>query len=338
MKAGEMKRIVSTITAVAAVALSVALAPQALAATTVQGGPYTGLSSDAPTNIHLVLSNYPTTHGIYVLEAVKPAAGARPMTTNAATQLWLSTDTTGGAKSIKGDVVLVVDNGHSWGADCLHQECGIFIRLDHTATSDTSEDQFIPLTFAASAGTGSTTPTPASGAATGLGPDLLTVTANGKVLAQNVPGTISYRTPLTFVVTTGSGVKATLKSYTPDLCPVAGNVVDALKGTGACDIAITSAGDATHGPITAHFPLIVSPGVQSIKITSASLKIGKSATLSALTGFGEKVTYKSASKSCSVKGSAVKALAVGTCSVTATAAGTANYAALSTSVVVTVKK
>ena len=237
MKAGEMKRIVSTITAVAAVALSVALAPQALAATTVQGGPYTGLSSDAPTNIHLALSNYPTTHGLYVLEAVKPATSARPMTTNAATQLWLSTDTTGGAKSIKGDVVLVVDNGHSWGADCLHQECGIFIRLDHTATSDTSEDQFIPLTFAASAGTGSTTPTPASGAATGLGPDLLTVTANGKVLAQNVPGTISYRTPLTFVVTTGSGVKATLKSYTPDLCPVAGNVVDALKGTGACDIA-----------------------------------------------------------------------------------------------------
>ena len=326
-----MKRLVS---AIAAVALGVALAPQALAATSVQGGPLTGLSFDAPTNIHLAFANYPTAHGLYVLEAVKPDAGARPTQTNAATQLWLSADTSQGAKSIKGDVVLVVDNGHSWGADCAHQQCGIFIRLDHTATSDTSEDQFIPLTFAASTGTGATAaPTSAM-----LPADTLAVTANGKALTENVPGAIAYRTPLTFAVTTGSGAAATIKSYTPDLCPVTGNVVDALKGSGACDIAVTTPGDATHGAVTKHFPLNLVPATQSIASTAVAVKVGKSVALTATTAFGEKITYVASSKNCSVKGATVKGVKAGSCSLAASAAGTANYSALNAKVVVTVKK
>ncbi len=326
-----MKRLVS---AIAAVALGVALAPQALAATSVQGGPLTGLSFDAPTNIHLAFANYPTAHGLYVLEAVKPDAGARPTQTNAATQLWLSADTSQGAKSIKGDVVLVVDNGHSWGADCAHQQCGIFIRLDHTATSDTSEDQFIPLTFAASTGAGAT----AAPTAATLPADTLAVTANGKALTENVPGAIAYRTPLTFAVTTGSGAAATIKSYTPDLCPVTGNVVDALKGSGACDIAVTTLGDAMHAAKTAHFPLMLSPAVQSITTASVSVKVGKSVALTATTAFGEKITYVASSKNCSVKGATVKGVKAGSCSLAASAAGTANYSALNAKVVVTVKK
>ena len=331
-----MKRLVS---AILVIALGVALAPQALAATTVQGGPLTGLSFDAPTNIHLAFANYPTAHGLYVLEAVKPAAGARPTTTNAATQLWLSTDTSQGAKSIAGDVVLVVDNGHSWGADCAHQECGIFIRLDHTATTDTSEDQFIPLTFAASTVAAAPAPsTSAAPAAPALPVDTLAVTTNGKALTENVPGAIAYRTPLTFAVTTGSGATATLKSYTPDLCPVTGNVVDALKGSGACDIAVTTPGDAMHAAKTAHFPLMLSPAVQSITTTSVSVKVGKSVALTATTAFGEKITYVASSKNCSVKGATVKGVKAGSCSLAATAAGTANYSALDAKVVVTVKK
>jgi hypothetical protein len=119
---------------------------------------------------------------------------------------------------------------------------------------------------------------------------------------------------------------------------VKGNVVDALKGTGICDIAVSSVGDATHGPVSAHFPLMVTPAVQTLKITSSTLKVGKSVVLSTTTGFGEMVTYKSVSKNCSVKGSTVKALSAGSCSVSATAPGTANYSALATNVVVTVKK
>jgi hypothetical protein len=161
---------------------------------------------------------------------------------------------------------------------------------------------------------------------------------NGAALTENVPGTILYRTPLTIAVTTGSGATATLKSYTPDLCPVNGNVVDALKGTGQCDIAVTSAGDAMHAAKTAHFPFIVGPATQSITTTPASVKVGKSVALAVTTGFGEKITYKAASKNCSVASNNVKGLKVGACALTATAPGTANYGTLSAKVVVTVKK
>ena len=333
MKVGDMKRFIS---AALVVALGVLFAPQALAATMIQGGPFTGLSSDKPTNIHLALSGYPTARGLYVLEAVKPTAGARPTATNAATQLWISADTTGGAASIKGDVVLVVDNGRSWGADCLRQQCGIFIRLDHTATADLSEDQFIPLTFVASTGTSATTGAQTS--ASSLPADTLTVLINGKAAAANVPGVIQYRTPLTFAVTTGSGVTATLKSYTPMLCPVKGTVVDALKGSGQCDIAVTSPGDLTHAPKTSHFPFLVSPSTQNLKVSAVTTTVGKSKLLPAFTSFGEKITYTTATAGCSVTGRVVRSSVVGSCLVTAKAAGTGNYAALSTTVSVEITK
>jgi len=327
-----MKRLIS---AAVTVALGVVLAPAALAATTVQGGPYTGLSFDAPTKIHLALTNYPTTHGLYVLEAVQPAVGARPTMTNAATQLWLSADTSSGATSIKGDVVLTVDNGHSWGADCAHQQCGIFIRLDHTATADTSEDRFIPLTFATSTAAPSASPT-----APALPADTLTVTINGAPAVANVPGAIQYRTPLTFAITTGSGVAATLKSYTPDLCPVDGFKVDALKGSGACDIAVISAGDAMHAPKTSHFPLMVGLGAQSVVERISSISIKHPMNLTQATNFGEAVSYKSTTpKICSTKGATVKGLKVGTCTLTATAMGaTGDYPALNQKVVVAITK
>ena len=336
-----MKRILS---AVVAILFGVALAPAALAQTSVQGGPLTGLSFDTPTNIHLAFANYPTSHGLYVYEAVKPDAGAAPSLANSTTQLWLTseTPTPTGATSIKGDVVLVVDNGHSWGADCAHQQCGIFIRLDHTATGDHSEDQFIPLTFAAST-SASASPAPTSSSAApaptaALPSDTLVVKVNGTAYLENVPGAIYYRTPITFDVTTGSGVAATIKSYTPDLCPVTGNTVDALKGTGACDIAVTSPGDATHAPKTAHFPLMVAPATQSISTNSVSVKIGKSATLPATTAFGEKISYKASTKNCSVSGTSVKGVKIGSCALTASAPGTENYSALSAKIAVTVKR
>ena len=330
MKEGSMKRLIS---AIAVAVLGISLAPHANAATTVQGGPLTGLSLSAVTNIHLVLTGYPTTKGLYIEQAVKPATGSRPSTSGKA--LWVSAvagDITQGATSIKSDLVLPVDNGHSWGADCAHQECGIFIRLDHNSQGDLSEDQFIPLTFDAS-----TAPVAAPVTAA-LPADTLVVTANGKAMTENVPGSIQYRTPLTFAVTTGSGATATLKSETPDLCPVNGNSVDALKGNGTCDIAVTTPGDATHAAKTAHFPLMVSPAVQTLATTSVVVKVGKSVSLTTMTGFGEAITYKATSKNCSIANGSVKGAKVGTCALTASAAGTANYSALSSKVVVTVKK
>jgi len=334
-----MKRLLSV---VVTVALGVALAPQAVAATLVQGGPLTGLSSDAATNVHLALMGYPTTFGLYIEEAVKPAAGTRPTTHG--TPLWVSAvagDGAQGATSIKGDIVLSVDNGHAWGADCSHQECGIFLRADHNATANTTEDQFIPLTFVASSSASAGTPTTAAApTAAALPVDTLSVSINGQAAVENVPGAIAYRTPLTFAVTTGSGVAATLKSYTPDLCPVSGMKVDALKGSGTCDVAVTTPGDATHAAKSAHFPLIVGLGSQTVteRITTISLKFPMN--LAQATNFGEAVSYKSTTpKICSTKGATVKGLKVGTCNLVATAMGAkGDYTALSQKVVVTITK
>jgi len=322
-----MKRLVS---AFAAIALGVALAPQALAATTVQGGPLTGLSLASSTNIHLSLTGYPTTKGLYIVEAVKPMAGSRPSTSG--TALWVSAaaaDIAQHATPINGDLVLTVDNGHSWGADCAHQQCGIFIRLDHNSPGDLSEDHFIPLSFDVSTAAATSAPTQAA-----LPNDTLDVTVGG----GPVPLTLAYETPITFNSVTGSGTPATYKSYTPDLCPLTGNSVNALKGAGVCDIGITAPGDATHGAVTKHFPLNLVPATQSIAATAVSVKVGKSVALTATTAFGEKITYVASSKNCSVKGVTVKGVKAGSCSLAATAAGTANYSALDAKVVVTVKK
>jgi len=335
-----MKRIVTVLTVVA---LAIGFAPQANAATTFQGGPLTALSSDAPTSIHIALAGYPTTHGLYIEQAVKTTDGSRPTVHGA--PLWVSAfamDLSQGATSIKGDIVLVVDNGHAWGADCAHQQCGIFMRADHNATANLTEDQFIPLSFLAStapAPAPASTSAPIAAPATPVIPvDTLAVSANGVAFVENVPGSITYRTPLTFAAKTGSGVAVTLKSYTPDLCPVNGLVVDALKGTGVCDIAVISTGDAMHAPKTAHFPLMVSPATQTLATATSSVKVGKTVSLTGSTTFGEMITYVTSSKNCSVKGSTVKGLKAGSCAVSASAPGTANYSALKASVVVTVKK
>ena len=339
-----MKRLVTTIAAIATLALGLTFAPQAQAAMTkvmwtgADGAPVSGTPSVAAGDtLHFVLGGFPTGKGLYVYEAVQPAAGMRPSQTSASVQSltsWISADTN--APQHPNQVIaFTIDNGNSWGADCAHQQCGLWFEYDHSNMNDRSEDQFVAFTF--KVGTASA-PMTSTATGTSLKPDTISVVASGKILTASTFGTIAYRTPLTFVVTTDSGKPVKIFSQTSDLCPVKDNVVDALKGAGQCDIAVTSPGDATHGMVTAHFPLNVVPADQTLKIVSATLKVGKSLSLSATTGFGEKVTYKNASKNCSVKGSTVKAISAGTCSLTATAPGTANYSALATNVVVTVKK
>jgi hypothetical protein len=329
-----MKRI---ITALAIVALAVGIAPQAHAATTFQGGPLTALSSNAPTSIHIALTGYPTTYGLYIEQAVKTTDGTRPTVHGA--PLWVSSvaaDLSQGATSIKSDIVLVVDNGHSWGADCAHQQCGIFIRADHNATSITSEDQFIPLTFEAS-----TAPAPTSTAAPSSTPAPTALPADTidiKVAGSAVPLSIWYETPITLQITTESGLAPKLISYVSDLCVLDGFTVKALKGTGTCDIAVSTAGNEKYGPATKHVVLTAEPATQTLNKSSAAVKVGKSVSLSGSTSFGEMIKYTTSSKNCSVKGSTVKGLKTGSCVVSASAPGTANYGALKASVVVTVKK
>jgi hypothetical protein len=314
-----MKRITAVI---AALLLGVVVAPTSLAATTVQGGPLTGLSPDSVTQVHLAFSGFPTTHGLYVEEAVQAAAGARPTTAGPA--LWLSAipaDLAQGATQIAGDVVLKVDNGHSWGADCVHQQCGIFIRLDHTAPNDTSEDKFLPLTFTG----GAVTSTTSSNAPA----DTWIVSINGKVVTPNVPITVQYRSLVKFTVNTSSGVTTTLRSFNPNICPAYPHRIVILKGTGACDIAVVSEGDATHPAMTQHFPLILTPAVPRPDYKNYLLKVSRTAMLLKATGFGDTITYTSSSPSCSINGNAITGVQPGKCVITATAPAGENYLAMS---------
>jgi hypothetical protein len=332
----------------AVAALAIGIAPQAFAANTQvmwtgsNGAPVSGTpSASAGQTLYFVLGKFPSTNGLYAYQAVQPAAGSRPTQTSAAIPaltMWISKDK--GATSDPTKVqAFTIDNGNAWGADCAHQQCGLWFQYDHTNMSDKSEDQFVPFTFVAPAATApAPAPTTAAPAPAALPADTLAVTANGVALVENALGSITYRTPLTFTADTASKSAVTLKSYTPDLCPVNGFVVDALKGAGVCDIAVTSPGDAMHAPTTAHFPLMVSPATQSLATSVAAVKVGKSISLIGSTTFGEKITYMTSSKNCSVRGSTVKGVKAGSCAVSASAPGTANYGALKASVVVTVKK
>ena len=304
-----MKKIVSVI---AAFGLAIAIAPSALAKTTVQGGPLTNLNP-AGDKIHLALSGYPTALGLYVFQAVQPAAGARPTQINTASQVWIGTAP--GATDPKGDIVVTVDNGHAWGADCAHQVCGLFLRLDHTASTDTSEDQFIPITFAAA-----TTPVVVAAQ------DTLAVKIDGVDAKENIPGKIAYRQVVTFSASSGSGAAVTFKSYTPDLCPLTENTVTALKGSGQCDIA------ATVGSKSSHFPFIVGLGTQTANVghIGFKVKVGAKWVFAKTTNFGEQISYKALTKNCSVSGYNFKALKVGACKISATAPGSSNYNAFAT--------
>lgn len=301
-----------------AAALLVATPAVANAKTTVMGGPLTNIA--AGQTVHIALSGYPTA-GLYILECVKPADGVRPTLCNQAAQLWITT-AQGGSFAPTADIQFKPTAQFTSGTtavDCTKDICGIFVRLDHTAPTDTSEDQFIPLTFAASTTTPAVT-------------DVVTATVNGKDLSPAAPLEVKYRDVFTVVGASKAGAALTYASLAP-ACAISGNQVTVLKGTGYCDIAITSAAGTT-----AHFPLKLALGVQAVTL-KASGKAGSTITLPATTNFGEKITYSvTKSKNCSLNGDKLKLNKKGACLVKATAPGVAdNYSALKTSATITIK-
>ena len=280
-----MKKIYSITLISMAIALLSPIAAQAK--TTVTGGPYTGLKS---TNqiVHLGLSGYPTTSGLYILECVQSPDASRPTLCNQAAQLWVTTSPGGVAPT--SDIQFKPTASFTSGTtavDCLKVICGIFIRLDHTAPTDTSEDQFIPLAFVADS-------------VAALPADEITASINGQTLSAKDPLEVKYRDTFKVIATSKSGVVVTYASLAP-ACAINGNEVTVLKGTGYCDIAITSAGNSQFSTITAHYPLKLVPGIQTISLP-ASTKSGTKLTLPTVTNFGETVTYAvSKSVNCSLK-------------------------------------
>ena len=291
-----------------AAALTLVIPTAANAKTMIMGGPYTNLKATDQV-IHLALSGFPTTNGLYILECVQSTDGSRPSLCNQSAQLWIST-AQGASFTPTADIQFkptATFTSGSTNVDCNKSVCGIFVRLDHTAPTDTSEDQFIPLTFAASTNAA-------------LPSDQITATINGVTLSPANPANVKYREIFKVEAVAKSGITLTYASLAP-ACAINGNEVTVLKGTGYCDIAVTSAGNSQYAPVTAHYPLKLNPGEQSVNFVT-SAKAGTKITLPPVTNFGEKAIYTvSKNVNCSLKGSVLTLNKKGACAVKITAPG-----------------
>ncbi len=302
------------------------------------GAPISGTPTyKAGDTAYFVIAHFPAApaEGVYIFQAVQPAAGAKPTTENQSGAIWVSTQA-GASFAPTSILSLKIDNGNKWGADCAHQQCGIWVEGAHGTTS--AAQQFVPFTFAAGATPApSASPTPTAAA---LPKDVAAVTINGMATSANGLGTIHYREVLTFAATSPAGAVISYKSYTPTLCPVtATGEVTALKGDGQCDIAVVSAATATTSASESHFPFQVVAGAQSLTGNKSVAKVKKFLGLVTETNFGEKVTYKNTTpKICGLKASAIVGLKAGSCVLTATAMGSSNYPALNTKVVIKISK
>ena len=306
-----MKRIVLAVVVVAGL---LAAPTPANAQAKIVGGPLTELSA-APT-INLTITGFPTKAGLYFQQCAAPTGPTRPTTCNDAAQLWISTER-GASFAPTANIIFKPTASFKTSAgeeiDCRKASCGIFIRYDRNNGADLSEDNFIALTFRSD----DNTPT--------LFSDEITASIGGVTLSQRNPITMAYRAPGLLLASAKSGAVLTYKSSV-SACSLVDGVITALKGTGACNISVSSPGNATYGPIEAQFPIYLKPGNDGIlsKAYPTSLKISKSAVLKSDSLFGEKLNFKSKSKACRVTGSKVIALKKGTCLISITGPSVAN--------------
>jgi hypothetical protein len=327
---------VHSLVAVAALIAGLATSLPAQAATTITGGPYTGLNPAGAT-ITLTMTNVPTT-GMYIQQCQITALGSlanRPTTAqcNAAAQLWI---TDSGQGNFKFSDTITVNVRESFGAiSCNTVGCGLFFRLDHTAPTNISEDRFIPIQFT-------------GGAPLPLPSDEITVKIGTTTLTPNRPSTLAYRAPVTLTATTLSGAKVTAKSLGANCSVDANLVVTALKGTGECVIAVTSPGTTTYATATNNYPFTLALGTQTLTLTlPTSVKVSKAIVLAPTTlttSLGEKVKITATPANfCTItsvkKSIKLMAKKPGTCTLTVTAAARNGlYTAYKSTSTVTVTK
>ena len=303
-----MKKLL-TLISIFALALPVVSAPSASAETFVfQSAPLTNLDPAGAT-VNGGFTKFTDKGGMYMQQCIAPMAGARPATCSDELQLWISTKGEVGSVSATGPIAFKVAStitGRGVSVDCTKTSCGLFFRLDRSATADTSEDLFLPITFRAGA------------AAPVLPADVVTVTLNGKQLTRNVPMNLAYRQITKIVATSQSGLPVTLTSLTPE-CSYADGVLTALKGAGQCALAHRTAGNDKVAASSANYPFILEPGIQKVERATKEVKKGKPKAMPAESNFGETISYKSLSKNCRVELNLIEAQKRGICTVVATA-------------------
>lgn len=272
-------------------------------------GPLTNLNPAGAT-INGGFTKFPTGSGMYIQQCIAPVGTARPVTCSDTLQLWVSATGDPGSISSTGPIAMKVSGsiiGRGVTVDCTTSQCGLFFRRDRTATADTSEDKFLPISFAQ----GTTAPV--------LAADEVVVTLNGKVLVRNVPSNLGYRDYTKIVATTKSGLEVNFTSLTPD-CTFNSGTFLALKGDGQCALAFSTVGNTTFAAAAGNFPFILIPGDQKIERMPKSLIKGKSKKLPMESNFGTVITYKSLTKNCIVDLNSVKSNKAKPCKIQATAA------------------
>lgn len=315
----------SLIAAAAIAIASLSFAPQAHAETfSWSSAPLTNLDPAGAT-INGGFTKFPTKAGMYIQQCIAPVGTARPATCSDTLQVWV-TSAPGGTSPTGGIAVKVAGTitGKGVTVDCTKVQCGLFFRYDHTASNDTSEDKFLPISFREGA------------AAPILAADEITVTLNGKALVRNVPSNLAYRSVGKIVAVAKSGATVSFTSLTPD-CSYSNGTFTALKGAGQCALAYSTVATATTAAATGNFPFILTPGVQTISLKSLAIAKNKAKALPAESNFGETISYKSNSKNCRVELNLVEVK--GPCTLTASApAKDGMWSALKSTIKVSIKK
>ncbi len=305
----------------------VAMAPSQAETFAFASSPLTNLDP-AGSTINGGFTAFPKTAGMYIQECIAPVGTARPVTCSDTIQLWVSAAGGPGTTSPTGPIALKVAGsitGKGVTVDCTMTSCGLFFRLDHTAPTDFSEDKFFPITFKSGV------------VATVLATDTVVVTLNGQTLVRNVPSNLGYRAKAEIVASAQSGLAVTLSSLTAD-CTFAYGQFTALKGSGQCALAYSTAGNATTAAASGNFPFMLMPGTQTISGVTKLVKKGSIKTLPLQTNFGVEITYKSVNKNCMVEGNLVQANKAGSCVIKAVAPAKADmWGALAQTLTIPVK-
>ena len=156
---------------------------------------------------------------------------------------------------------------------------------------------------------------------------------SGSLLSQTIAfGPLSNQVygslPPALSATASSGLPVSFNSQTMSVCTVSGNTVTLVMG-GTCTIQATQSGNADYAAATpVNQSFTVTPAPQSISFAPLSSQVIGSTPppLSATASSGLPVSFNSLTMSiCTVSGTAVTLVGVGTCTIQATQSGNADY-------------
>jgi hypothetical protein len=154
------------------------------------------------------------------------------------------------------------------------------------------------------------------------------VTQGTQAITFGAPANAAMGTTPTVSASASSGLAVSFNSQTTPVCTVSGSTVT-LVSVGTCTIQATQAGNSNWAAATSvNQSFQVTQGSQTITFGAlANAAMGTTPTVSASASSGFAVSFNSQTTGvCTVSGSTVTLVAVGTCTIQATQAGNGNWA------------